>query len=289
MGIIDAIKYMFSRKKIKPTNTRKHITRDDNGRILVNGKYPTSGYKFYDQRSKSIYVVDGDGRQRTLKPVRKNFVNRSKQDKKLGNTIGYGQSDYNTFDRKKLSERINPGAGINDYITQGWKYITGDTTMPGATDQDKAFWKRYLGFNRDTTYMPYTNVRFRGDVDANGELLGKNKNKEYTGVDRQTKQSILQRIKDGDLTPSDDWQTAKESDRLRTANNNTRYTSHLGDFAYRENGNSGIYDVYDTYDFPNFLNRYRKPGYEIEVRDTIWGPNAKPNLYNPMFSTRGFK
>lgn len=48
---------------------------------------------------------------------------------------------------------------------------------------------------------------------------------------------------------------------------------------------SGIYDVFDTYDFRKGISN-RKPGYQIEIRDTIHGPNAKPELYDKTFSTK---
>lgn len=290
MGILDSIKYFLSDKNIKNSGKSVNIKFDSNGRVLSNGKYVKPGYKFYDKKSRQNFVVNSDGIA-VAQPVKNTgFKDRSKGDRNIANKQKYGTNNIQkNYQLNRLQMSIDPGVAISfgDALKQWINYHTYNTEKPKATAADQAFFNRQLGMPRDYNYMPLTNVRFSGDLNNDGSL--KWPDKEYTGIDNSAKRQILQRILDGNLKPSNKWQIAEEGSRLRGPNSNTSATSQLKDFSYRENGNSGIYDIFDTYDFNSYANVLnRDPGKEIEVRDTIWGPNAKPEFYNPSFTVSRF-
>lgn len=290
MGLWDSILYYLSNKNTKSKGNVVKIKFDSNNRVLSNGKYVKPGYKFYDRKSKQNFVVNNNGVAVAQRVKNNNFVDRSTNDRNIANKQKYGVANIQkNYQLNRLYRSIDPGAAISfgDAIKQWINYHTYNTEKPKATAADQAFFNRQIGMPRDYNYMPLTNVRFSGDLNNDGSL--KWPNKEYTGIDNSAKKQILQRILDGDLNPSGKWQTAKEGRMFTGPNNNTSATSQLKDFSYRENGNSGIYDIFDTYDFNSYASGLnRDPGKEIEVRDTIWGPNAKPNLYNPSFTVSRF-
>lgn len=43
--------------------------------------------------------------------------------------------------------------------------------------------------------------------------------------------------------------------------------------------------MFDSYDFNEGIGS-RKDGYQIEIRDTIWGKNANPALYDVRFTKK---
>ena len=130
--------------------------------------------------------------------------------------------------------------------------------------------------------MPVTGIRFAGDYNSDGSL--RLPDAEYTGLSNRAKDFIRKGIVDGKIKPkkSGDWTTIDEK-----RSGHSKLSSHLGTYSIRENNGSGIYDIVDTYDFPWYnpiLNR--QEGKQIEVRDTIHGPNANPNYYNFRFSKK---
>ena len=130
--------------------------------------------------------------------------------------------------------------------------------------------------------MPITGIRFFGDYNSDGSY--RLPNAEYTGIPNYAKRAISRGITEGsiDVDPTGEW-TQVEENAFVHPKELTQYKN----FSIRENNDSGIYDVFDTYDFPDewwFPNLNRPNGKQIEVRDTIWGPNAIPELYNPSYT-----
>lgn len=212
----------------------------------------------------------------------------SSNDISIGTTEDYGWGnsiDRNFYTKKRLKKAINPSVRISpdEVLSQGFNYVIDAPYEGKATKDDKAFWERHLGYPRDTISMPYTSIRFLGD------LHNKNANKEYTGLSKSAKESIRKAIEAGkyDIDENGEWSLVKESRFI--PEEHEVHTTHLGNFSIRENNKSGIYDVFDTYDFPDnfwFPELNRKHGYEIEVRDTLHTSKAKPYMYNPIFTTK---
>jgi LysM repeat protein len=211
-------------------------------------------------------------------------------DKVIGNTENYGWDDPNKrgdYDKNKLKRTIDPGLGFDSgsYFDNGINYlfdIPTDNSTNLGNKYDRAFFHRHLGFPRDYNLMPLTNIRFTGDFNEDG--TPKFPNAEYVGIDNYVKRFISEGVKRGYIDVDQDgfWTPKKET---RSDHNWTKNTSHLGNYAIRENNGSGIYDVFDTYDFNEAISN-RKKGYDIEVRDTIHGDNANPELYDPSFSSK---
>lgn len=207
-----------------------------------------------------------------------------KIDSRIANKPSYG---WNSIYRTGI---LNTPAGAKRTISPAWGIIDFNAfgTLFGATADkrsatrdDNAFFERHLGFPRDTISMPIRGIRFSGDYNDDGSL--RLPNAEYTGVSDKAKSFIREGIKNGNIiVPRDgNWKVVNER------NGYGRYTSHLGNYSIRENNKSGIYDIFDTYDFPWYNPVFnRQKGYQIEIRDTIHGPNAKPILYNPRFSVK---
>lgn len=130
--------------------------------------------------------------------------------------------------------------------------------------------------------MPVTGIRFAGDYNDDGTL--RLPDAEYTGLSKKAKDFIRKGIQNGKIKPKKDGSWTEVEERKAHWGKDT---SHLGTYSIRENNGSGIYDIVDTYDFPWYnpiLNR--QEGKQIEVRDTIYGPNAKPDYYNFRFSKK---
>lgn len=211
-------------------------------------------------------------------------------DKTIGDTENYGwahPTDRGWYNKNKLQRTVDPGTGFGwgDYISNGFHYafnIAQNNKTNIGNKYDRAFFHRHLGFPRDYSLMPTTNIRFSGDFNEDG--TPKFPNAEYVGIDGSTKGFIKEGIKRGYIeTNKDGFWTPKEETRFN--HNWTNKTSHFGNYSIRENNGSGIYDVFDTYDFKEGIAN-RLPGYQIEIRDTIHGPNARPELYDINFSTK---
>lgn len=211
-------------------------------------------------------------------------------DKIIGDIENYGW-DHPTkrgdYDKDRLKTTVDPGLGFGvfSYINNGAHYkfnIPQDNKTNVGNKYDRAFFYRHIGFPRDYNLMPTTTVRFSGDFNEDGSP--KFPNAEYVGLDNPTKEFIKEGIKRDHIKTNKYgfWTPKKEK---WYSHSWTKKTSHLGNYAVRENNGSGIYDVFDTYDFNEAIEN-RNPGYQIEIRDTIHGPNAKPELYDKDFSTK---
>ena len=211
-------------------------------------------------------------------------------DKIIGDTEDYGwghPTERGKYDKNRLRKTIDPGSGFGSgsYITNGTRYLFNTAPDPWnskSTRRDQAFFDRHIGFPRDYDVMPITQVRFSGDFNEDG--TPKFPNAEYVGIDKDTKEFIKDGMRLGYIkTDKDGFWTPKKETFFN--HDWTNGTSHFGSYAVRENNGSGIYDVFDTYDFDEGISN-RLPGYQIEIRDTIHGPNAKPELYDRNFSTK---
>ena len=279
------------------------------GKMLKRSTHPTFSKAVYEDMAMGYYPIYKNGQiytinpldyEKQLKPKRKSsrkFEKNKRIDERISKISGYGwnnDTETNTgygWNREGLKRSVNPSAAINglNAIRYGLSYFTNNdyTTDEGYREVpgSKAMWERHLGFPRNYEWMPITGIRFSGDYNLDGSL--KFPNAEYTGIPKQAKNSILRKIKQGKLevNPYGKWSLFKD-----TFYNNDFYLEPYGDFSVRENNRSGIYDMFDTYDFDDSswykpdLNRL--PGTQIEVRDTIWGPNAIPELYDEDFSTK---
>lgn len=291
------------------------MTRDGQN-YKFNQRPPAEGYTYYDRsdgntykfvngkrilkaQSKKSKQITQQRQQKMLQQVKRN----KETDEKIAKTPGYGGTGKNEigggYNVYKLHRTINPSARWDPkgLVEQGFNYITNSNFREEVADNGKikykpnieseAYFNRHLGFNRDYSRMPINGIRFTGDYNSNGTF--KFPHAEYTGVSKDAKNAIRRLVDDGTIkVPTDgNWRTKKETWR-----NNDKNLEQLASFAIRENNGSGIYDIFDSYDFndsgikffmPN-LNRF--PGKQIEVRDTIWGKNAIPELYNIDFSTR---
>ena len=89
--------------------------------------------------------------------------------------------------------RVGPISSIKQLDRLLW-YIPyeGAENEPQPSEEDKAMWERHLGFPRDTTLMPFTDIRFMGDYEEDGSP--KHPNAEYTGVSQNTKKGIRNAI-----------------------------------------------------------------------------------------------
>lgn len=262
----------------------------DNVTYTFNGLPPSNGYRYFDKGN--VYTFR-DGKRYLVtntKPNQKTSWNITKQiDNTIGQIPNYGwiyndKTNNNYWTRSRLLRTINPSArwDASGAATEGWNYMW---NIPlEARDHyvenphSHALWARHLGYPRDYTELPANGIRFNGDY--NGNNL-KYPSKEYTGIPSKAKDAIKYYIKEGKVNPNPDgsWTPVKESAFL-----NHKDLEQYANFSIRNNNNSDIYDMFDTYDFPEHfwtpkLNRTKDK--QIEIRDTIWGPNANPKLYNP--------
>lgn len=281
------------------------VNKDEYGNYTFNGRPPAEGYTYYDRTTGNTYkFING---KRTL--VKQNLIQKRElqkkqqaandnihrniqQDQKIANVLNYGIKDSETvggWNTDRLYNNISPRRAIHplDVIKAAPSYIfnfdTEDTRKHGSTG-DESMFRRHLGRARDLSEMPINGIRFSGDYNNNGSY--KYKNAEYTGIPAYAKRAIIDDIQKQIIAvdPNGKWSPREETLR----NENSKLTQY-GNFSIRENNDSGIYDIFDTYDFPKnnwwFPNLNRQDGKQIEVRDTIWGPNAIPELYDPTFNT----
>lgn len=195
---------------------------------------------------------------------------------------------------EKLYRTISPNAiiGVPGLIVEGINYLRNrplsDRTGYIYNKGSDALWKRHLGYQRDFDEMPVTGIRFRGDYNPDGSL--RLPNAEYTGIPDRAKRAIVRLINnplfgifDNVKVPDDgSW-----GQRIESFWNDYGALEQYKNFALRENNNSRILDFVDTYDFPEtwwFPSINRPDGYQIEVRDTIHLPDAKPWKYDPDFT-----
>ena len=291
------------------------VEKDDYGNYTFNGRKPADGYQYYDRNDGNIYkFING---KRTLvkqsdksKQITRKQQKYSEQTKKniekdisIGNTKNYGIDDNATaggWNVDRLYRNINPLDGISfansvanmiPYAIDWGSIENRSKGHPG----DEALWKRHLGYTRDYKEMPATGIRFAGDYNKDG--TPRLPNAEYSGIPQYAKKTILQNIKDGkiNVNPDGTW-TGHQEGWINPRNKGISFVyfenpdlTQYANFSMRENNGSGIYDFFDTYDLPYdwyMPNLNRKNGYQIEIRDTIHGPNAIPELWDPEFSSR---
>lgn len=149
------------------------------------------------------------------------FPNTIKHDAKIGNIENYGWDDKEArgrYTKTRLRNTIDPGSGfqIGDYISNGWRYMTNtytDNSTNMSNKYDRAFFYRHLGYPRNLDLMPYTNVRFAGDLNKDGSF--RLPNAEYVGLDGPTKRFIQEGIEKGHLHLDKEgkWKSQKEGMR----------------------------------------------------------------------------
>lgn len=206
----------------------------------------------------------------------------------------------NKAQRQRLYRTVNPadGFGLGSKASNGWRYMWNIQREEFGTPHDEALWKGYLNLERDSTQLPPTNIRFSRDYDVTGKPI---KTKEYVGLPKQQKDAIRNKVipRVRYKTPAGKWTQVYENPLKQFFDHPIETVIHKGDvvdtpdlsglanFGLRNNNDSGIYDVADTYDFYTKPNQNggrsfipnRNKGYELEIRDTIWTKDAKPELY----------
>ena len=206
----------------------------------------------------------------------------------------------NKAQRQRLYRTVNPadGFGLGSKASNGWRYMWNIQREEFGTPHDEALWKGYLNLERDSTQLPPTNIRFSRDYDVTGKPI---KTKEYVGLPKQQKDAIRNKVipRVRYKTPAGKWAQVYENPLKQFFDHPIETVIHKGDvvdtpdlsglanFGLRNNNDSGIYDVADTYDFYTKPNQNggrsfipnRNKGYELEIRDTIWTKDAKPELY----------
>lgn len=206
----------------------------------------------------------------------------------------------NKAQRQRLYRTVNPadGFGLGSKASNGWRYMWNIQREEFGTPHDEALWKGYLNLEKDSTQLPPTNIRFSRDYDVTGKPI---KTKEYVGLPKQQKDAIRNKVipRVRYKTPAGKWAQVYENPLKQFFDHPIETVIHKGDvvdtpdlsglanFGLRNNNDSGIYDVADTYDFYTKPNQNggrsfipnRNKGYELEIRDTIWTKDAKPELY----------
>lgn len=283
---------------IEASNRRVSIQKDRGGHYTFNGRTPSEGYTYYDEATGNVYkfikgkrtlLHQSDSSKKAKKENEKHPLSTEKtkqQDEYIGQAPLYGLQDERTaggWNSAQLYLNVNPQDRISPGIAMvdGMHYAFDGRDRSYSSKGDEALWLRHLGGTRNMEEMPVRGIRFSGDLES------KRNKAEYTGIPDYAKQAILNEIKNGhiEVDPNGAWTQREES-----MFNNHKDLTQYANFSIRENNDSGIYDVFDTYDFPvekwyvPNINRY--PNKQIEVRDTIHGPNAIPELYDPTFSSK---
>ena len=204
--------------------------------------------------------------------------------KQIAQTTEYGwEGQDNLKERQGKFSSVNPGHSFYNpfhWFGDGWRYIMGENRDEFSTPHEEAMYFRYMGGKRDMEHLPHTSVRFSRDYDENNKV---NKTKEFVGVPKDQKEAVRDYViptMQDDLEEGE-WVQVKDDVRFnRDVRGTGNRLSAYGKFGLRNNNNSGIYDIVDTYDFPDWIPiPDRNKGYELEVRDTIWTKDAKPELY----------
>lgn len=217
----------------------------------------------------------------TITKKKDNRVNKKQE----VNSLNYGwEGRDNLNTRQARYSNLNPAWNFyspSNWIQGGWNTMFNiDRKDKKSTPHEEALYSRYLGGKRDLEQLPHTPVRFSRDYDYDDTPFT---NKEYTGMPKQQKEAIRNHVipnMNSDLVPGQ-WTLVKDNPvTSRHQKGAGNALSGFGKFGLRNNNNSGIYDFADTYDFPSYIPvPDRNKGYELEIRDTIWTKDAKPELY----------
>ena len=288
MNDIQGMAYQTPIWKSRPYDIQEYDVTHLQPTGFKNGKLPgyKNGKEDEDEFGINIGKVIGTTISQNAEKIKR--ANNIKTDSKISEQTNYGwknvmRTPFHTDSQAKV--QINPAWRIGAYGAALIAKITGKADMSDATKDDISFWNRHIGYPRDYESMPVTGIRFSGDYNKDGSA--RLPLAEYSGLSKTAKNFIRDGIKSGDIKVNKDgsWQVVDEA-RGRYG----KYTSHLGSYSIRENNGSGIYDVYDTYDFPWYSGVFnRDEGKQIEIRDSIWGNNAKPQYYDPLFSANQLK
>lgn len=264
-----------------------------NTTYTFNGLPPSNGYRYFDNGNTYVFR---DGKRYLVtnqNPSQTNSWNRTKElDKSIGDTPYYGLyhlitpyiNKYDTqggYEANRAKRTINPDGAISfqNALSQWYNYKNDIPANP-KVKEGLPMWYRHLGASRDYENMPANGIRFAGDYNSDGSL--RLPEAEYTGIPTSSKDRIRQLIQSGKIRPNPDGTWTPFRDERYTGYTYYPELSQLKNFSIRNNNNSGIYDIFDSYDFDSWAKKLnRKPGQQIEIRDTIWGSNANPKLYNP--------
>lgn len=202
----------------------------------------------------------------------------------IADSLNYGWEGQNNFsERQSRYLNVDPTGNfysLSDWASNGWRTMWSLDRANRGTPHEEALYFRYLGGKRDATQLPQTPIRFSRDYDITDNVYP---NKEYTGLPKEQKDAIRNKVIPNMRSELKEGVWAQVKDDVRR-NKDQRGTgdalSGMGKFGLRNNNNSGIFDVVDTYDYPSWVPiPDRNKGYELEIRDTIWTKDARPELY----------
>lgn len=204
--------------------------------------------------------------------------------KAIADSLNYGWEGQDNFNKRQsrytnvdpTGNFYNPG----DWISNGWRTLWDSSRDNKGTPHEEALYLRYLGGKRDAAQLPQTSIRFSRDYDITDNAYP---NKEYVGLPKEQKDAIRDNVVTNMQSELKEGVWAQVKDNVRRSRDQRgtgNALSGLGKFGLRNNNNSGIFDIADTYDYPSWIPiPDRNKGYELEIRDTIWTKDAKPELY----------
>lgn len=202
----------------------------------------------------------------------------------VADSLNYGWEGQDNFSRRRSRyTNVDPTGNFyspGDWISNGWRTLWDSSRDNKGTPHEEALYLRYLGGKRDATQLPQTSIRFSRDYDITDNAYP---NKEYVGIPKEQKDAIRDNVVTNMQSELREgvWVQVKDNvRRSRDQRGTGNALSGLGKFGLRNNNNSGIFDIADTYDYPSWIPiPDRNKGYELEIRDTIWTKDAKPELY----------
>ena len=212
-----------------------------------------------------------------------NGIQRLSQ-KAIADSLNYGWEGQDNFNkRQNRYANVDPTGNFyspGDWISNGWRTLWDSSRDNKGTLHEEALYLRYLGGKRDATQLPQTSIRFSRDYDITDNAYP---NKEYVGLPKEQKDAIRDNVVTNMQSELKEGVWAQVKDNVRRSRDQRgtgNALSGLGKFGLRNNNNSGIFDIADTYDYPSWIPiPDRNKGYELEIRDTIWTKDAKPELY----------
>lgn len=204
--------------------------------------------------------------------------------KAIADSLNYGWEGQDNFNKRQSRyANVDPTGNFyspGDWISNGWRTLWDSSRDNKGTPHEEALYLRYLGGKRDATQLPQTSIRFSRDYDITDNAYP---NKEYVGLPKEQKDAIRDNVVTNMQSELKEGVWAQVKDNVRRGRDQRgtgNALSGLGKFGLRNNNNSGIFDIADTYDYPSWIPiPDRNKGYELEIRDTIWTKDAKPELY----------
>lgn len=204
--------------------------------------------------------------------------------KAIADSLNYGWEGQDNFNKRQSRyTNVDPTGNFyspGDWISNGWRTLWDSSRDNKGTPHEEALYLRYLGGKRDAAQLPQTLIRFSRDYDITDNAYP---NKEYVGLPKEQKDAIRDNVVTNMQSELKEGVWAQVKDNVRRSRDQRgtgNALSGLGKFGLRNNNNSGIFDIADTYDYPSWIPiPDRNKGYELEIRDTIWTKDAKPELY----------